>query len=391
MDIKEELKKYKEMLDEGLITQEDYDKLKNKVLEIETASVNSIENEDPFKAFREMNNPEPSENAIKNEAPKESKKTDIDTSWLHEEYLIPPSSGNNSTGFGSTGTNSTIGSPDSSIHTDNKPVKKKNNGFCIAGGSLGIIALFLINPFCIVAILGTIFSIIGLVDCRKKRQHGDAYAIIGVFLSGLAIVLFFLSLFTSFTLFGWMQGTNLPVGGKSNTSAIVATENTSSAEPERKTETSQQEQATSQQEPATTTVTLPDLTGNWRVDNCVFPDGTSIRGDRMTDVDIRFHGLTYVMNFSELNVTTGGDLNYIGSYNAGVPVYNSSQNGTDSVVYFDDVLYMKLSMRDDLNNDVMGYYVLVREGASGFGSLTTEDALAICTTMDSIIKEVRGV
>lgn len=391
MDIKEELKKYKEMLDEGLITQEDFDKLKNKVLEIETASVSSVQNEDPFKAFKELNNAEPSENAIKNEAPKESKKTDIDTSWLHEEYLVPPLSGNNSTGFGSTGANSTIGSTDSSIHTDNKPEKKKNNGFCIAGGALGIIAIFLINPFCIVAILGAIFSIIGLVACKKKEQPGTGYAITGIILSAFAIVLFFVSVFTSLTLFGWMNGTNLPIGRKSDTSAIVDTGKTSGTVDTEKASNiePQKESNVSQQEQPAPSATLPDFTGNWKVDSVVFPDGTSIRGDNTTVIDIKFNGLSYVMDFPELNVSTGGDLSFIGSYSDKCSVYNSSQDGTDSVVYFDGMLYMKLKLRDNSNNDVMGYYVLVREGESGLGTLTTEDVKTLFATMDSVIVTVR--
>ena len=381
MDVKEELRKYKEMLDEGLITQEDFDKLKNKLLEIDTLSVESKE-DDPFKAFKEQYGAEPSENIIKNESPKESKKADIDTSWLHEEYLIPPSSGGNSTGYNSSIQNNTISNNGASIQADSKSAKKKTNGFCIAGGVMGIISVLLINPFCIIAVLGLIFSIIGMVDCRKKRQYGDGYAITGIVLSATAIIVFFISIFTSFTLFGWMKETNLPIGSKSNTSAIVVDNgNTSSAETK--------EPVVSKQEQAPPVVTLPDLTGNWEVDNCVFPDGTSFRGYETTGINIRFQGLSYVMDFPELNVSIGGDLNYLGSYTDGCFVYDSSEDGTDSVVYYDGILYMYLKLRDKSNNNVMGYYVLVREGESGLGTLTEREAQTLFTTMNTAIETVR--
>lgn len=390
MDIKEELRKYKEMLDEGLITQDDFEKLKNKLLELGTSSVKT-EEDDPFKSFKEKNNADTVEAPVKNEASKESKKADIDTSWLHEEYLIPPSSAGNSAGYGSTVQNNSISNKGGSIHIEDKPTKKRSNGFCIAGGALGVIAALIINPFCIIAVLGLIFSIIGLVACKKKEQPGTGYAITGIILSAFAIVLFFVSVFTSITLFGWMNGTNLPIGRKSGTSAIVDTGKTSGTVDTEKASNiePQKESNVSQQEQPAPSATLPDFTGNWKVDNVVFPDGTSIRGYNTTVIDIKFNGLSYVMDFPELNVSTGGDLSFIGSYSDKCSVYNSSQDGTDSVVYFDGMLYMKLKLRDNSNNDVMGYYVLVREGESGLGTLTTEDVKTLFATMDSVIVTVR--
>lgn len=199
------------------------------------------------------------------------------------------------------------------------------------------------------------------------------------------VILAALILCVSFTACGNSSaGTNNQVSsnsGNGSSSAVADVGKTSSTE--------SKEPAVSQQEQAPTVATLPDLTGSWKVDNCVFPDGTSTRGYNLPDIDIKIQGLSYVMNFPEFDVSTGGDLNFLGSYNDKCLVYDSSQDGTDSVVYYDGILYMYLKLRDNSNNDVMGYYVLVKEGESGLGTLTEREAQTLFTTMNTAIETVR--
>ena len=54
-ELREELKYWKSLLDDGLITQEDYDNKKNKLLNIEITSTKSISEDNQKSEFKENN------------------------------------------------------------------------------------------------------------------------------------------------------------------------------------------------------------------------------------------------------------------------------------------------------------------------------------------------
>ena len=63
----------------------------------------------------------------------------------------------------------------------NQPMAKKApyNGMCIIGLVISGISL-LLNFWGIVGIAGTIVSVIGLINCQKKKESGKILAIIGI-------------------------------------------------------------------------------------------------------------------------------------------------------------------------------------------------------------------
>lgn len=72
---------------------------------------------------------------------------------------------------------STFTSGDSNLQT---------NKFALAGFILSIISVFTNGLF---LWLGLIFSIIGLIDCKQRNQKGKTYAIIGIVISAIYIIL----------------------------------------------------------------------------------------------------------------------------------------------------------------------------------------------------------
>lgn len=62
----------------------------------------------------------------------------------------------------------------------------QTNKFALAGLILSIISIFTNGLF---LWLGLIFSIVGLIDCKRKNQKGKAYAIVGIVISVIYIIL----------------------------------------------------------------------------------------------------------------------------------------------------------------------------------------------------------
>lgn len=69
---------------------------------------------------------------------------------------------------------------------DQKKTKDSYNIFCILGLVIAGISL-LINFWGIVGIAAVILSIIGLVNCKKKREKGKTIAIIGIAIGTFSI------------------------------------------------------------------------------------------------------------------------------------------------------------------------------------------------------------
>ena len=74
----------------------------------------------------------------------------------------------------------------------------KTNGLSIAGFVLSLTSL-LLSPL---AILGLIFSIIGLVQINKNNEEGKGFAVAGIIVS--AVILFFVLMFLLIILFAAM-------------------------------------------------------------------------------------------------------------------------------------------------------------------------------------------
>ena len=72
--------------------------------------------------------------------------------------------------------------------TNQSEVKKvPYNTMCIVGLVVSGISL-LLNFFGIVGIAGTILSVLGLMDCKKKNENGKALAIIGIVIGVFSII-----------------------------------------------------------------------------------------------------------------------------------------------------------------------------------------------------------
>lgn len=70
-----------------------------------------------------------------------------------------------------------------------QPAVQKTNGFAIAGLVLAIIGACGGNyGFCVPSILGLVFSIIGMIKCKKEEQGGYGLAIGGLVVSIIGLV-----------------------------------------------------------------------------------------------------------------------------------------------------------------------------------------------------------
>ena len=75
------------------------------------------------------------------------------------------------------------------LHTsDSQSIKSQYNTLCVIGFAVSCISFF-INPSGLCAIAGIILSIIGMLDAKKKYEKGKVFAILGVFIGAVVIVL----------------------------------------------------------------------------------------------------------------------------------------------------------------------------------------------------------
>ena len=77
--------------------------------------------------------------------------------------------------------------PKCGVATEVQAVELKKNKYAIAGFVLALVALF-INLYTIPAILGLVFSIMGLIQIKKGGYKNRGLAIAGIVLAAIALV-----------------------------------------------------------------------------------------------------------------------------------------------------------------------------------------------------------
>ena len=77
--------------------------------------------------------------------------------------------------------------PKCGVATSEVQAASKKNSYATAGFVLSIISLF-ITMYGIPAVLGLIFSIIGLIQCNKGNFSNKKLAVAGIIISAIAIV-----------------------------------------------------------------------------------------------------------------------------------------------------------------------------------------------------------
>lgn len=70
------------------------------------------------------------------------------------------------------------------------------NTMCILGIVVSCISL-LLNPYGLVGIAGTVLSVLGLIECKKKNENGKALAICGILL-GISSILYVLYVYAEY-------------------------------------------------------------------------------------------------------------------------------------------------------------------------------------------------
>ncbi len=81
--------------------------------------------------------------------------------------------------------------------TDNK---NGYNTMCVVGFVMSLISL-LINFWGIVGIIGTVLSIVGLMNCKKKNEKGKGLAIAGIIIGVISIFYGFYSILVLASIF----------------------------------------------------------------------------------------------------------------------------------------------------------------------------------------------
>ncbi len=63
------------------------------------------------------------------------------------------------------------------------------NVMCVVGMVISYVALLLFNPWCLLGIVGTVVSIIGLVSSQEKHERGNNLAVSGI-IGGIVATIF---------------------------------------------------------------------------------------------------------------------------------------------------------------------------------------------------------